>query len=221
MCCFNNGNLARVRQNHRQNAQRGSLSDEPFGGNAVCPFKGSRYWWKRIGRSLRSSLFSGNNFYQLKTLKDRLFLLRAAMAAGYQDLVQVMKKQLAPEEFAAVDKAMDGKLSRPAPRSVPVQLVPVPVVSQGRKKRDRQRIALFYCSTESFNFFADQLDREFRARGHETFILDLRNPPPENPHSYAGFLRFASAGIDAAVCYDAMCIRDQILIDIWNRQQTW
>ncbi len=220
MCCFNNGNLAECVKITARMLKEDPYLMSPLVVMLSALLKDPGIGGRGLAGASEAASFLENNFYQLKTLKDRLFLLRAAMAAGYQDLVQVMKKQLAPEEFAAVDKAMDRKLSRPAPRSVPVQLVPVPVVSQGRKKRDRQRIALFYCSTESFNFFADQLDREFRARGHETFILDLRNPPPENPHSYAGFLRFASAGIDAAVCYDAMCIRDQILIDIWNRQQT-
>ena len=41
----------------------------------------------------------------------------------------------------------------------------------------KMRIALFYTAVESFNFFADQLDQEFRSRGHETFILDIMNPP--------------------------------------------
>ena len=30
------------------------------------------------------------------------------------------------------------------------------------------RIALFYTDTESFNFFTDQLENEFKLRGHET-----------------------------------------------------
>ena len=47
----------------------------------------------------------------------------------------------------------------------------------------------------------------------------MRNPSPESPHSYAAFARFAASGIDAAVCNDAMCIRDQALIDIWNEQK--
>lgn len=78
------------------------------------------------------------------------------------------------------------------------------------------RIALFYTDTESFNFFTDQLAREFTDRGHETFILDLMNPPANTPHSYVNFVTFASKKIDLAVCFDGMCIRDDILIGIWN-----
>ena len=55
------------------------------------------------------------------------------------------------------------------------------------------RIALFYTDIESFNFFVDQLDHEFRNRGNETFIFDMTDPTEESPHSYAHFVEFASA----------------------------
>lgn len=82
------------------------------------------------------------------------------------------------------------------------------------------RIALFYTDTESFNFFTDQLEQELKLRNHETFILDLLNPPADTPHSYVNFVTFASAKVDAAICFDGMCIRDNILIDIWNAWNT-
>lgn len=82
------------------------------------------------------------------------------------------------------------------------------------------RIALFYTDTESFNFFTDQLYYELKLRGHETFILDLMNPPPQTPHSYTNFVTFASKKIDAAICFDGMCTRDDILIGIWNAWNT-
>lgn len=82
------------------------------------------------------------------------------------------------------------------------------------------RIALFYTDTESFNFFTDQLERELKLRNHEIFILDLLNPPADTPHSYMNFVKFASSKIDAAICFDGMCIRDDILIDIWNAWNT-
>lgn len=78
------------------------------------------------------------------------------------------------------------------------------------------RIILFYTDTESFNFFTDQLEQEFKNRGYETFILDLMNPPAENAHSYQNFVQYASQKIDAAVCFDGMCIRDDLLIGIWD-----
>lgn len=82
------------------------------------------------------------------------------------------------------------------------------------------RIALFYTDTESFNFFTNQLERELKLRGHEVFILDLLNPPADSPHSYLNFVAFASTRVDAAICFDGMCIRDGILIDIWNAWNT-
>lgn len=82
------------------------------------------------------------------------------------------------------------------------------------------RIAMFYTDTESFNFFTDQLNYELQRRGHETFILDLMNPPAETPHSYVNFVAFASYRVDAAICFDGMCIRDDILVGIWNAWNT-
>lgn len=50
--------------------------------------------------------FLGNNFYDLNSLKDRLFVLRAAIAAGYQELVRVIRGMFTPEELQAVDRAL-------------------------------------------------------------------------------------------------------------------
>lgn len=82
------------------------------------------------------------------------------------------------------------------------------------------RIAMFYTDTESFNFFTDQLNYELQKRGHETFILDLMNPPADTPHSYLNFVSFASKKVDAAICFDGMCTRDDILIGIWDAWNT-
>lgn len=78
------------------------------------------------------------------------------------------------------------------------------------------RIVLFYTDTESFNFFTDQLEHELRIRGHETFIWNLLNPPAEDPHSSANFMTFVSTKVDAAICFDGMCIRNDTLIGIWD-----
>ncbi len=166
-----------------------------------------------------TAAFLGNNFYQPQSLKDRLFILQAALEAGYGELVEVLKESFTVEEFTAINQALGGKLSKSINQEASDQIISIPVASYGRKKGDKLRIVLFYCPTESFNFFADQLEKELRIKGHDTFTLDLRNPPAENPHSYASFARFAATGIDAAVCNDAMCIRDQVLIDIWNEQK--
>lgn len=50
--------------------------------------------------------FLGQNLYDFGTLKDRLFVLRAAMQAGYQSLVAVMRAMFEPQELAVVDQAL-------------------------------------------------------------------------------------------------------------------
>lgn len=82
------------------------------------------------------------------------------------------------------------------------------------------RIVLFYTEVESFNFFSNVLSKELQKRGHEIFILDLLNPPAENPHSYVRFSQFASAKVDAVVSFDGLGIKDDLLIGIWNAYQT-
>lgn len=78
------------------------------------------------------------------------------------------------------------------------------------------RIVMLYTDIESFNFFVDQMDREFRLRGHETFIFDVLHPYEETPHSYARFVEFVSSRVDMAVCFDGMCVREELLIDTWD-----
>ena len=56
--------------------------------------------------------------------------------------------------------------------------------------------------------------------GDETFILDLLNPPGENAHSYVNFSQFASKKVDAAISFDGLGIKDDLLIGIWNAYQT-
>lgn len=220
MCCFNMGDLEEcvkiTAMMLKENPYLMSVLVVMLSALAKDPGTGGR---GQVGAT-EAAAFLGNNFYQLQSLKDRLFILQAAMGAGYQELVEVLKGTLTPEEFVAVDQALGGKLSRPASREVSSQLIAVPSVESGQRRGNGLRIVLFYCSTESFNFFADQLDRELQARGHETFILDVRNPSAEDPHSYVSFARFVSSGVDVAICYDAMGIRDQALIDIWNEQET-
>lgn len=84
----------------------------------------------------------------------------------------------------------------------------------------KMRIVLFYTAVESFNFFADQLDHEFRTRGHETFIYDVMNPPKDSPHSLAHFAEFVSTKVDVAVCFDGIGIRQDALIEIWDSWDT-
>lgn len=219
MCCFNNGNLEECVKITAM-----MLKEDPYLMSTLVvmlsallkdPGTGGR---GKTGAE-ETAVFLGSNFYQLQSLKDRLFILQGAMGAGYQDLVEIIKGTFTREEFAAVDKALGGKLSNPDSQVKAEHLIPVQPIA-GNVKRKYLRIVLFYCSVESFNFFADQLEKELRARGHETFILNLENPPAEDPHSYAYFTKFISLGADAAICHDAMCIRSQEFVDIWNQLGT-
>lgn len=49
--------------------------------------------------------FLGKSFYDFRTLKDRLFILRASMTAGYGELVEAVKGMFSVEELEAIDKA--------------------------------------------------------------------------------------------------------------------
>lgn len=48
----------------------------------------------------------GKSFYNFQSLKDRLFVLRAAMEAGYTELVEVIRGLFSPEELEQVDRGM-------------------------------------------------------------------------------------------------------------------
>lgn len=78
------------------------------------------------------------------------------------------------------------------------------------------RIVLFYSGIESFNYFTDQIEAELKRRNHETFILDLQNPPAEDPHSYANFGHFAEGKIHAVICFDGLGLRDDLFVELWD-----
>lgn len=82
------------------------------------------------------------------------------------------------------------------------------------------RIVLFYSGVESFNYFTDQLNQELQQRNCETFILDLNNPPANNPHSYAFFEKYIQSKVDAALCFDGFGLKDSLFIDLWNELHT-
>lgn len=48
----------------------------------------------------------GKSFYNFQSLKDRIFVLRAAMDAGYSELVEVIRSLFSPEELEQVDRAL-------------------------------------------------------------------------------------------------------------------
>lgn len=77
------------------------------------------------------------------------------------------------------------------------------------------RFALFYESTESFNYFTGEIARELAGRGHDTFILDLLNP--SNPlHSMQEFMTFCGQKVDAVICFNRAGIHDDTLINLWD-----
>ncbi len=82
------------------------------------------------------------------------------------------------------------------------------------------RFALFYSGVESFNYYTDHLVQELERRGHETFVLDICNPPADDPHSYANFTHFLEGRVDAAVCYDGFGLKDELFIELWNEKDT-
>lgn len=89
-----------------------------------------------------------------------------------------------------------------------------------RKRGVPVRIVLFYSAIESFNYYADQLEMELNRRGHETFILDLRNPPEDDPHSYAKFIRFIQQNVDVIIGYDGFGMKEDLFIEVWNEKDT-
>lgn len=204
ICCYNNNNLADCVRYAALLLKGDSylMSTLVLLISAFARDEGT----KRLGETgaVQVAEFLGTKFYDFSVLKDRLFVLRAAMAAGYQELAKVLRRTFAPEELAAFEKAM-GKASE----------APVP----GRPLR----ILLFYSLVESFNFFTDRLAAEFTEKGHEVFIFDLRMPSKEDLHSRAHFEQFVSRRVDAAVCFDALGVREDLypgINDIWNRHQT-
>lgn len=213
ICCYNTGNLSEcirfgtvlLKEDHYLMSTLVILLSAFYKDESTA----------RLGEdgALQVAAFLEKSFYDFRSLKDRLFVLRAAMAAKYEALVTVMRKLFTPEEMAAVDRALEQEKSnqdQPQNQGTDVKTT----------EKKRLRIVLFYSEVESFNFFTDRLDEQLRERGHETFILDLRNHvPEEDPHSYVYFNEFTSEDVDAAICFDALGVRTDLAIDIWNQHQ--
>ena len=51
--------------------------------------------------------FLGRNLYDFTNLKDRLFVLKAAMKAEYATLVEGVRALFTPEELQSVDRALN------------------------------------------------------------------------------------------------------------------
>lgn len=77
------------------------------------------------------------------------------------------------------------------------------------------RFVLFYESTESFNYFTDEIARELTGRGHEAFTLDLLQPS-RSGHSMEEFMAFCEIRPDAVICFNRAGIHNDAYIDLWN-----
>lgn len=77
------------------------------------------------------------------------------------------------------------------------------------------RFILFYESTESFNYFTDEIAKELSNRGHDTFILDLINLTRPS-HSMQEFMAFCEKHVEAVICFARAGIHNDTFIDLWN-----
>lgn len=77
------------------------------------------------------------------------------------------------------------------------------------------RFILFYESTESFNYFTDEIEKELAGRGHDTFILDLLNLSRPS-HSMQELMTFCERKVDAVICFNRAGIHNDTFIDLWN-----
>lgn len=191
VCCYNNGDLPGCVQ-----LTTALLKENPYLMSTLVVML-SAFRKDDIDGSKAGDVaaFLCRSFYNVSALKDRIFMLRAAMGAGYEDMVKIIRGTFAPEELAAVDHALKERVS-----------------SEGKKLR----IVMFYSAVESFNFFTDCLEEELIKRGHEIFILNLLACSDENPHSYKFFNKFISEKVDAAICFDALAIRTERFVKLWD-----
>lgn len=82
--------------------------------------------------------------------------------------------------------------------------------------RKKMRFILFYSGIESFNHFTDQIDKELKQMGHETFILDLRDAKGAVNHSLTGLTEFMHCHVDAAIGYEQMPVTGHAFVELWD-----
>lgn len=188
--------------------------------------------------------FLGRAFYDFGTMKDRLFVLRAAMGARYGELVTVMRRSFSPEELAAVDKALSGDRGQAPAEEYGGQAGREDAVEGSGEIRDTReqashggsmeetkdrgsekiktggpRLVLFYSEVESFNFFTDQLRYHLEKKGCQVFVLDLQRLSAGSEGVYEDvdrFERFLSEKVDGVICFDGLGTREEELIAIWD-----
>ncbi len=106
ICCYNNSDMAGCVKYTTL-----LLKEDPYLMNTVMILIGAFHRDEETMRkgkagAVEVASFLGKSFYDFQTLKDRLFVLKAAMAAGYPELIQVMREMFTPEELVAVDRAL-------------------------------------------------------------------------------------------------------------------
>lgn len=200
-CCFNNGNLTEAVK-----VTTAILKENPYLMGSLIVFISAFYRdmtnnGKGIEGAMQVAALMERSFYDFSLLKDRLFVLKAAESVGYRELVEVIRSLCSAEELQQIDKQSGNSQQAEHVQTNNIQ---------------KQRIVLFYSSTESFNFFTDQLVNELRKRGHETFVLDLMEPEKEGPHSTNSLGRFAGQGVDAVICFDGFGCREELFIRNWD-----
>lgn len=104
MCCFNNGNLSECVR-----LTTALLKENPYLKNAALLMVSAfRKDMERLGKGEKGArevaAMLGGAFYDFRDRKALLFVLRVAMWAGYEELIQVIRGQLTEEERKQVDE---------------------------------------------------------------------------------------------------------------------
>ena len=112
VCCFNNGNLAEtvrlatalLKENHYLMSILTLF---------ILAFRRDKdqYGKEKEGAQQVVALL-GRSFYDFSSLKDRLFVLRASEAAGYEELTEVLRGLFSEEELCEIDRAVLRKGTR-------------------------------------------------------------------------------------------------------------
>lgn len=103
VCCYNNGNLSGC-----VNITTTVLKEDPYLMSTLTVLLLAFRKDAESGGNSAAELaaFLGRSFYDFQTLKDRLFVLRAAVSAGYTELVTVLKGMFTPQELEIVEQSL-------------------------------------------------------------------------------------------------------------------
>ena len=106
VCCYNNGNRSGC-----VSVTTAILKEDPYLMSTLTilllAFCKEAETGKKRGNGAEELLaFLGRSLYDFQTLKDRLFVLKAAMAAGYEDLILLIKGMFTCEELEIVEQSL-------------------------------------------------------------------------------------------------------------------